>query len=122
MLNNETGNETGNGTPSNADLSAHITEQWVGSTTSSSSSVLQDNFASSKPLKELCPACFGQFPPAEIAFISFDGCMQQRRLKGRMKEDPLDERHNKLMFVDEERMADGTDVLLFNLQYAYDLG
>src|SRR5579859_1424761 len=113
------GDETGNESFS-AQLYAHITKQWVGKETTPPSSVLRENLASSKPLKEICPACFGQSLPAEIGVISFDGCMQQRRLKGKMKEDPTDERRNRLMFVDDEPEADGVDVHVFLLQYAYD--
>jgi hypothetical protein len=78
--------------------------------------ILCDIFSNAVPLKSICPVCFGNEPAPEFAAVCFDGCMQQKRLKGTMKEDRQYEYRNKLLFVSDETDDEPDEVLnpLFN--------
>jgi hypothetical protein len=62
--------------------------------------ILRAELSTPIPLNQICSACYYTDPPPEFAVVSFDGCMQQKRLIISATKDPKDGSRYRSLFVD----------------------
>ena len=102
--------DTSNKDSSNSsNLGEDILKRWDRDCSGQPNEVLAKHLKDPVPLANICSACYGDNPRPTFAVVCIDGCMQQKRWKYTMQEDPEYEYRNKLLFVDDD-VQNGDDI------------